>query len=110
MNTSTITEPTVFTFKVADEKETAIENEAIRREIYRKVFDLFKNFHGTIVEMMEKYGMDARGLVYKGDISEKILLVCDGKMTMEEAKEWLKGFVAVAFSLSGRPYPTPQPK
>ena len=76
-----------------------ITEEAIKREIYRKVYDEFQNWAGTLEELMKKYGMTARDLVYKYQIVDLIFDVAEGKKTREEAKEHIKGFVATAFAV-----------
>lgn len=78
---------------------TSIEDEAKKREIYKKIYDEFQNWTGTLSELMEKYGMSARDLVYASDLSARIMDVAEGKMTRDDAKEWLRGFVATAYNL-----------
>jgi hypothetical protein len=73
------------------------EDEAIRRDIYKRILNMFINFNGTLCEIMEKYGMSARDLFYKSDISSLMLDVADKKKTMDFAKDWLRGYVIVAY-------------
>ncbi len=95
--TKTFSETTLVT--TVFDCSSSFEDEAIKREIYKRIFDLFKNFEGTLKELVEKYGIDAKGLVYKSDLSKRIMDVVDGKMSMADAKEWLKGFVATAYNM-----------
>ena len=79
-------------------KQLAIQDEAIKREIYKRIYDEFSVWTGTLDELMKKYGMTARDMVYKDDIAKLILDVAEGKRTREEAKEHIKGFVATAYA------------
>lgn len=93
--TTSETTTTVFYFEPPQAEQVARE-----REIYRRVFDEFKEWTGTLDDLMQKYGMTARDLVYKSDLSALILDVAEGKKTRDEAKDWIKGFVALAYNRS----------
>ena len=76
-----------------------LEDEAIKREIYKRIYDEFQQWTGTLSELMQKYGMSARDLVYRDQLADLIFDVVEGRRTREDAKEHIRGFVATAHAV-----------